>query len=137
MKTAFTIGVFDFFHTGHKNLIRECLKRCDVLYIGVVTDWLTEMQKGHPPVWNYHTRVAAIKSAHPESNVRIIKIDRLQLPCELKDVIDVAFIGPDQVNRYWRHESNQGIPFKIIPRTPNISSAMLREQIEEFEKHNA
>ena len=45
MKIGYAVGVFDLFHYGHKNLLDECLKRCDKLIIGVHTNEFVKSYK--------------------------------------------------------------------------------------------
>jgi cytidyltransferase-like protein len=128
MIIGFTIGVFDCFHAGHRNLLLEANSKCDILLVGVVTDWLTTMQKGRGvPVDTYDLRVSHVKKLLPLA--KIIEIGDIHISKEIVDVVDVAFAGPDQLDRYYLE--NKFKQMELIPRTKDISSTLIRERINE------
>lgn len=53
-------GVFDLFHVGHLNLLRNAKSRCGYLIAGVLTDELVEYFKNRKPVIPYAQRVAIV-----------------------------------------------------------------------------
>ncbi|GAB7006836.1 adenylyltransferase/cytidyltransferase family protein [Nocardioides sp. AN3] len=53
-------GVFDLFHVGHLNMLRQARSRCDVLVAGVVSDEMCELGKGISPTVPLEERVAIV-----------------------------------------------------------------------------
>ncbi len=55
-------GVFDLFHIGHLNLLRNAKSRCEYLIAGVLTDELVEHFKKRRPVIPYAQRAAIVSA---------------------------------------------------------------------------
>ena len=60
--TGYVPGVYDLFHIGHLNLIRNCKKYCDYLIVGVLTDELVEFYKGKKPFIPFAERAEIIEA---------------------------------------------------------------------------
>jgi len=61
-KIGYVPGVFDLFHVGHLNLLRNSKSRCEYLIAGVLTDELVEHFKGRRPIIPYAQRAAIINA---------------------------------------------------------------------------
>lgn len=61
-KIGYVPGVFDLFHVGHLNLLRNSKSRCEFLIAGVLTDELTEHFKKRRPVIPYAQRAAIVEA---------------------------------------------------------------------------
>ena len=59
---GYTAGVFDLFHAGHLNLLRQARSLCDFLIVGVTTDELAEEVKGSRPIVSFLERAAILQS---------------------------------------------------------------------------
>ena len=53
-------GVYDLFHIGHLNALRQARERCDVLVAGVVSDEVCEQVKGLRPFVPHEERLAIV-----------------------------------------------------------------------------
>jgi len=53
-------GVFDLFHVGHLNVLRQARELCDVLVAGVVSDEMCEVAKGVAPFVPLEERLAIV-----------------------------------------------------------------------------
>ena len=53
-------GVFDLFHVGHLNVLRQARELCDVLVAGVVSDDLCTSVKGVAPFVPLEERIAVV-----------------------------------------------------------------------------
>lgn len=60
--TGYVPGVFDLFHVGHLNLLRNARSRCDYLIAGVLTDELVEHFKKRRPVIPFAQRAAIVEA---------------------------------------------------------------------------
>ena len=61
-KIGYVPGVFDLFHVGHLNLLRNSKSRCEYLIAGVLTDELVEHFKGKRPLIPYEQRAAIVSA---------------------------------------------------------------------------
>ena len=53
-------GVFDLFHVGHLNVLRQARELCDVLVAGVVSDAVCTSVKGVAPFVPLEERIAVV-----------------------------------------------------------------------------
>ncbi|MFT4085494.1 MAG: adenylyltransferase/cytidyltransferase family protein [Nocardioides sp.] len=53
-------GVFDLFHVGHLNALRQARARCDLLVAGVVSDEACEAVKGFRPTVPFAERIEIV-----------------------------------------------------------------------------
>jgi cytidyltransferase-like protein len=57
-------GVFDLFHVGHLNVLRQARALCDVLVAGVVADEVCEQVKGMAPFVPLEAEVQENRQLH-------------------------------------------------------------------------
>lgn len=57
---GYTTGVFDLFHVGHLNILRQAKAQCEYLIVGVSTDELVEDYKNKTPIIPFEQRMAIV-----------------------------------------------------------------------------
>ncbi|MBS1836904.1 MAG: adenylyltransferase/cytidyltransferase family protein, partial [Actinobacteria bacterium] len=61
-RVGYAPGVFDLFHIGHLNVLRNSRQFCDHLIAGVVSDDLAQRTKGNLPVVPLSERLAIVEA---------------------------------------------------------------------------
>ncbi len=128
MKKIITFGVFDCFHYGHLKLLERCKELGDFLIVAVQDD--TNTIKNKPGVhlfYNENQRLEMVKSLKFVNQVILYS----QIDETLKKVdFDVLVVGPDQTNEHFKKAfnycTNQNKNIVVLPRTPGISSSLIR-----------
>ncbi|EDF9504031.1 adenylyltransferase/cytidyltransferase family protein, partial [Campylobacter coli] len=93
---GYTSGVYDLFHIGHLNLLKNAKGLCDKLIVGVTIDELVQY-KNKKSVIPFSERIEIVRSikyvdaAIPQEN-----IDKYQMWEKLH--FDVLFVGDDWFN---------------------------------------
>lgn len=136
MIIGYTTGVFDMFHIGHLNIIREAKEKCDYLIVGVSTDELVQKEKNKKPVISYRDRVEIVKA--------IRYVDKV-VPQENKDKYSAwqkyhfnkMFVGSDwkgtpQWNEYEKELAACNVEIVYLPHTDGISSTKLTKIITQI-----
>ena len=93
MVIGYTSGVYDLFHIGHLNLIRNAKGMCDKLIVGVTTDDLVSY-KNKKAVIPHNERVEIVRAIeYVDSVVQQENMDKFEMWRKLK--FDVMFVGDD------------------------------------------
>ncbi|HPF36684.1 MAG TPA: adenylyltransferase/cytidyltransferase family protein [Candidatus Krumholzibacteria bacterium] len=130
-RVGLALGVFDFCHDGHVNLLRRAASRCDRLIVGVHTDEAVQAYKGVRPLNSSLERRARIAELDLADVVEIDS-DRLRL-CR-RHGVNVVFHGDDwarqDYERHWGAEllASTGVEVELLPHTPGIDSTRLRRE---------
>jgi glycerol-3-phosphate cytidylyltransferase len=130
MIIGYTTGVYDLFHIGHLNLLRNAKAMCDKLIVGVTTDELV----------SYKFKKAVIPFTERIEIVHSIGFVDVAIPQETMDKFaawkklkfDIVFVGDDWYNdNKWKDIEAQfkGVGVKIIyfPYTKGTSSTLINE----------
>lgn len=62
---GYTCGCYDLFHAGHLSFLEACKKECDILVVGLATDWrCRQMEKKYVerPLIGYNDRKAILEA---------------------------------------------------------------------------
>lgn len=127
---GFTAGVFDMFHIGHLNLLRNAKKFCDHLTVGVNSNKLVETYKGKKTVIDETERLEIVKAIKYVDRAEIMEsLDKTEAWKRFN--FDVVFIGDDWKNtkRWIETERDlEKISVKVVylPYTKDISSTQLK-----------
>ncbi len=130
-KIGYTTGVFDLFHIGHLNLLKNAKDRCEYLIVGVSTDELVENYKSKSPVIPFEERKAIVESIkYVDKVVAQTSMDKYAAWQELK--YDALFHGDDWKNSKMYNEiikkfSETEVEVVFLPHTIGTSSTMLTE----------
>lgn len=135
MTVGYTCGVYDLFHIGHLNLLKNAKGLCDKLIVGVTVDKLVE----------YKHKRAVIPFAERLEIVRNIKCVDAAIPQEDLDKFkaweklhfDVLFVGDDWYEHpKWKELeakfSEVGVRVVYFPYTKGTSSTILNETLKKL-----
>jgi len=132
MTIGYTSGVFDMFHIGHLNLLKNAKAMCDRLVVGVTTDELVSY-KGKQAMIPYHDRAEIVRSVrYVDAVVPQADMNKLLMCQKLK--ADILFVGDDWYGTdKWRGIEEElktiGVRVVYFPYTQGISSTQLSEAL--------
>lgn len=130
MTIGYTSGVYDLFHVGHLNMLRNAKSLCDKLIVGVTTDELVSY-KNKKAVIPFHERIEIVR------NIKCVDVvvpqedmDKMKQWDKLK--FDVIFVGDDWHNTdKWKEIEldfkRVGVQIVYFPYTKGISSTKLNK----------
>jgi glycerol-3-phosphate cytidylyltransferase len=135
-RVGYVPGVFDMFHIGHLNVLRNARLHCDHLIAGVVSDEMAERAKGKLPVVPLVERLEIVRSIRYVDEVAAETVpDKIQMWELLR--FDVLIKGDD-----WRGTpkgdalekamASVGVEVAYLPYTAHTSSTLLRRVLEDL-----
>jgi glycerol-3-phosphate cytidylyltransferase len=133
-RIGYAPGVYDLFHIGHLNMLRNARAFCDVLIAGVVSDEVAERNKGLRPIVPLDERldiVAAIRFVD-EAVVEDVP-HKLEMWERVRfDVIIKGsdWQGTDRGDKLESDFAAVGVDVAYVPYTERTSSTMLRRVLE-------
>jgi glycerol-3-phosphate cytidylyltransferase len=132
MITGYTSGVFDLFHVGHVNLLRNARSMCDRLIVGVTVDELVSY-KGKKAMIPFGERIEIVRSCR-YVDVAIAQTDIDKFVAWQKLKYDVLFVGDDWFgDETWKEYEAKlgevGVKVVYIPYTGGVSSTILRKSV--------
>lgn len=133
MVIGYTTGVFDLFHVGHLNLLKNAKGMCDKLIVGVTVDDLVQY-KGKKSLIPFEDRIEIVRSCkYVDAAVPQYDMDKLKA-CN-KIGASILFVGDDWYGteswkKYEKEFSAAGIKIVYFPYTKGISSTRITEALK-------
>ena len=140
MKIGYTSGVFDLFHIGHLNILKQAKEKCDYLIVACSTDELTHSLKGKYPIISFSERFKILEALKYVDKVVPEEDDDKLLAHKLYN-FDIIFKGSDWANTdKWKSLEREFIKHKVdvvfIAYTSSISSSKIKLKILDNEYQN-
>lgn len=135
MIVGYTAGVYDLFHIGHLNLLRNAKKYCDKLIVGVSRDELVRY-KGKSPVIPLKERMEIVSAIKYVDEVCIQdNLDKTKAWEKLH--YNILFVGDDwkgksQWNEYEKFLKSKGAKVIYLPYTKTTSSTLITKTLKEL-----
>ncbi len=133
MIIGYTAGVYDLFHIGHLNLLKNAKGMCDKLIVGVTVDELV-LYKGKKAMIPYTDRAEIVRSIkYVDAVVPQCDMNKLEMCKKLK--ANVLFVGDDwydtpKWNEYEKQFNEAGIRIVCFPYTKGISSTKISKALK-------
>lgn len=133
MVIGYTAGVFDLFHIGHINLLKNARGMCDKLIVGVTVDDLVAY-KGKKALIPFEDRIEIVRSCkYVDAAVPQYDMDKLKTCKKLG--ADILFVGDDWYGtekwRQYEEEFNkENIAIVYFPYTRGVSSTIISDALK-------
>jgi glycerol-3-phosphate cytidylyltransferase len=136
---GYTTGVFDLFHIGHLNILKQAKSHCDILIVGVTTDELCKTLKDKVPIISYAERSSIIEA------LRIV--DRVVPQSKIDELADWEELGFQKIfkgsdwngSEKWKvlekKFSEKNVEVIYFNYTETTSSSLLRAILEKLHAH--
>ena len=133
LRVGYAPGVYDLFHIGHLNILRQARRECDHLIAGVVSDEMAFQAKGRLPVIPLAERLEIVQHiTYVDEAVVETVPDKLETWA--RHPFDVIFKGDDwrgtaKGDKLERDFASVGVEVFYFPYTMQTSSTFLREAL--------
>jgi len=137
MVIGYTTGVYDLFHIGHLNMLKNAKGMVDKLIVGVTVDELVQY-KGKNAMIPFADRIELVRSCkYVDAAVPQYDMDKLTACKKLGATY--LFVGDDwyntdKWNEYEKTFKNAGIKIIYFPYTKSISSTKIQEALNAVRK---
>lgn len=135
MIIGYTTGVYDLFHIGHLNLLKNAKGMCDKLVVGVTVDELVQY-KGKHALIPFEDRIEIVRSCkYVDAAVPQYDMDKLKACKELGAAI--LFVGDDwygseQWQKYEENLAKEDIKVIYFPYTKGVSSTRITDALKQI-----
>ena len=139
MTIGYTTGVYDLFHIGHLNLLKNAKGMCDKLIVGVTIDELVKY-KGKQAMIPFEDRIEIVRSIkYVDAAVPQYDMDKLTACKKLGATF--LFVGDDwyateKWQEYEKQFAAEGIKIVYFPYTMGVSSTKINEALNAVRKHD-
>ena len=136
---GYTTGVYDLFHIGHLNLLKNAKGLCDKLVVGVTVDELV-VYKGKQSMIPFEDRIELVRSCkYVDAAIPQYDMDKLSACKKLG--AEYLFVGDDwygseKWKKYEEDFVEEGIKIVYFPYTKGISSTKIQEALKVVRKHD-
>lgn len=135
MIKGYTTGVYDLFHIGHLNLLKNAKEHCDYLIVGISSDKAAQYKNKIPFICQ-EERMAIVEAIKYVDEV-VLQEDLDKVKAWDKLHYDVLFVGSDwqgseKWNEYERQLAQKGVKVCYLPYTKSTSSTILQKTIKNF-----
>ena len=133
---GYTTGVFDLFHIGHLNILRESKKMCDKLIVGITNDELVYKRKNKYPVIPFKERVEIVSAIkYVDKTVSQDTMDKMVARRKYK--FNIMFVGGDwKGTDTWNDIELQmnkvGVKIVYFSYTKDTSSTLIKKTLEKL-----
>ncbi|KOP72011.1 glycerol-3-phosphate cytidylyltransferase [Bacillus sp. FJAT-21945] len=137
MILGYTTGVFDLFHIGHLNMLKNAKSMCDKLIVGVTTDELVSY-KNKKAVIPFEERIEIVRNIKfVDAAIAQENMDKFEAWKKLK--FDMMFVGEDwynsdKWNRYEEQFEEVNVRIVYFPYTKGTSSTLINDTLENLRK---
>lgn len=134
---GYTTGVFDLFHIGHLNILRNAKENCDYLIVGVTVDELVAY-KGKQSVIPFEERAQIVEAIkYVDKVVPQENMDKMAAWKEHK--FDKMFVGSDWKgtdiwDKFEEDFAKIGVQIQYFPYTKSTSSTDLKRVLNQILK---
>ena len=134
---GYTTGVYDLFHIGHLNLLKNAKGMCDKLIVGVTVDELVAY-KGKQAMIPFEDRIEIVRSIkYVDAAVPQYDMDKLAACKKLGATY--LFVGDDwyatdKWKEYEKEFEKEGIKIVYFPYTKGVSSTRISEALRAVRK---
>lgn len=133
-KIGYTTGVFDLFHIGHLNILRNAKEQCDYLIVGVSTDELVKEYKHKTPVISFEERIQIVEAIKYVDKV-VPQVNMNKFTAWEKLQYDAIFHGDDWKGSSMYDEVEQelkkvGVDMVFLSHTEGTSSTEITKKLQ-------
>lgn len=131
MILGYATGVFDLFHIGHLNLLKNAKAICDKLIVGVTTDELMQKYKNKKTIIPFNERFEIVRNIKfVDAVIPQESMDKFEVWQKLK--FDIMFVGDDWFHTskwedYEKQFNEVGVRIVFFPYTKGTSSTLINK----------